>query len=51
MNRAMTSLLLIGLGAAATQLGKNEQVKGFVGDMTSTRNMKRMRKQMKRVFS
>ena len=51
MNRAMGSLLLIGLGAAATQLSKNDQVRGFVGDMTSTRNMKKIRKQMKRMFS
>lgn len=51
MNRAMTSLLLIGLGAAATQLGKNNQVRDFVGNMTSNRNMRRMRKQMTRMFS
>ncbi|WP_082380834.1 YrzQ family protein [Bacillus sp. CHD6a] len=51
MNRAMTSLLMIGLGAAATRLSRNNNVQNFLGDMTSKRNMKKMRKQAKRLFS
>ncbi|WP_096153250.1 MULTISPECIES: YrzQ family protein [Bacillus] len=51
MNKTMTSLLLIGIGAAASQMNRNGQVKDFFGDLTSTRNMKKMRKQAKKMFS
>lgn len=51
MNRAMTSLLMIGLGAAATRLSRNNDVQNLLGDLTSKRNMKKMRKQAKRLFS
>ncbi|QFT89984.1 hypothetical protein FIU87_15065 [Bacillus sp. THAF10] len=51
MNRAMTSLVMMGLGAAATRLSRNNNVQNFLGDMMSKRNMKRMRKKAKRWFS
>ncbi|MBM7620392.1 hypothetical protein JOC95_002245 [Bacillus tianshenii] len=51
MNRAMSSLLMMGLGAAASRLSKNNDVQNFLGDMTSKRNMKKMRKRAKRMFS
>jgi hypothetical protein len=51
MNRAMTSLLMIGLGAAATRLSRNNDVQNFLGDITSKRNMRKMRRQARRLFS
>ncbi|WP_223702826.1 DUF3918 family protein [Sutcliffiella deserti] len=51
MNRAMTSLLMIGLGAAASRMSKNNEVQNFFGGMTSKRNMKKMRKKAQRMFS
>ncbi|WP_078379582.1 YrzQ family protein [Sutcliffiella halmapala] len=51
MNRAMTSLLMLGVGVAASRLSKNNDVQNFFGDMTSKRNMKKIRKKAKRLFS